>query len=169
MKQLYESILSQDFDINDTDVFINHLKSKRWSTYKQGYAIQKKSYREFFDDFLYILEPMGHKLKDIDDCIEHTEKDDFMMAINKELQSIYVFTEYSYSKTYGPLYYGLSISIIPPESKNRAFQITRFSNKAEGHIPPINKDYAFNTKGNPVYYTISRDDFRKLIELFDKI
>ena len=174
MKALYESILDSDFDINDKDVFVNMLKSKKWyASYSVGFNGShdtiKRGHSMFFDDILNMLKPTGHKLKDIDECIDKAEDGEFMMAINEKTQIIYLFWQYKYSRKEGPIYAMISISIILPESENRALQVIIQHKVPEHLVPPINQEFVFNVKGAPEYYTVSRKDFMKFESIFEQL
>lgn len=176
MKALYESILDADFDINDDDTFIGYLKSKRWfidkhSDHAGHYSpkVTKKGHKMFFDSILDRLQPLGHKLNGVDDCIKHAEDGDFMMAINSNKQMIELFWAQKNARSIGPLYTCISISVIPAEVKNRALTINIFDEKPSEYVSAINKGYYFNVYGNPQYYTISRDDFMKFEKLFREL
>lgn len=174
MKALYESILDADFDINDDDTFMGYLKSKRWFTYNDYTShyspkVIKKGHKMFFDSILDRLQPLGHKLNGIDDCIKHAEDGDFMMAINSDKQMIELFWAQKNVRSVGPLYTSILISVIPAEAKNRALTIHIFDKRPGEHVSAVNKDYCFNIYGNPQYYTISRDDFMKFEKLFREL
>ena len=116
-----------------------------------------------------MIKPIGHKLKNIDDCIDKAQNGEFMMAINEKTQVIYLFRQYKYIRYEGPIYVMISVSIIQPESKNRALQVAIQHKVPEYLVPPIDRVYSFNTEGTPEYYTVSRKDFMKFESIFDQL
>lgn len=174
MKTLKESILGSGFDIADDDVFINALKSKKWYTsysagFNNSHDVIKRGHSMFFDDILNILKSIGHKLKNIDDCIDKAQNGEFIMTINKKMQAIYLFWQYKHSRKEEPTYIRISISIIPAESKNRALQVVIQHKMPARLIPlliPLNQEL---TKGSSEYYTISREDFMKFKSIFEQL